>query len=426
MTMPVRPAGRIICNVVRPGATQKLTQPQKEAKKDVAYPTPNSSDSSDSASCSAVSIAIESPTVQQHPPDVPKLVVLTPTPNLTPHPTPPATPLLAASAPPAAPRSLAPLTPPTPSPPESARRAEPPGPLFLPRSATRGMGSPVFPPLDPAAPHISYAPQSTHILPLGGRDLSVPVQPMPKTNTGSKFYLAAHAGTSGSSHSSSRSSGTSNSYENGQRSQSSSSGSDSSRERDQAQGTFVHGPERGLGNARGRGRGQARNGGRQSSSSEEVQVPPQSQQQKSPSEAKKLSIEQPPPALPPPRSISAPYLGGIGLGLEGATGKRPTTRSSRCYPCARRRCPLGEFPCDILIACTYACQREAARALRITESTFTVPLAQGRDACDEGCAAVRRVWGDFESAFEHRRWGATGGAHDEQADYRSDDERRGG
>ncbi|KAF7354775.1 DUF1752-domain-containing protein [Mycena sanguinolenta] len=333
MAMPVRPAGRIICDMVNPGLTQKLPQFQKDAKKDQAYPTPNSSDSSDSASSSAVSIAVESPTVQQHLPEVPKLVVLTPTPNLTPHPTPPATPLLGASAPPAAPRTLGPLIPPTPSPPESTRR-EPPGPILLPLSATRGMGSPAFTPHDPAVPQSAYAPQSTHLLPLGGRDLvSVPGSSAvaAKTNTGSKFLLGRAR----------RREREFSQLLTVKRND----GSDSSRERDQVQTTFVHGSERGLGNARGRGRGQARIGGRRSSSSDE-QIAPQ-QQHKPPSEAKKP--EQPPPAPQSshpkqqqqqskmPRSISAPYLGGLGLGLE----MTPNTESQ-----ANGRQPAAPAPAD--------------------------------------------------------------------------------
>ncbi|KAF7330945.1 hypothetical protein MVEN_02434400 [Mycena venus] len=352
MTTPALPAGRIICDMIPPGLTQKLTQNQKDTKKD-SYPTPassSSSKSSGSASSSAVSIAVESPAPQQDLPevDVPKVVVLTPTPNLTPHPTPPATPLLAASAPPA-PRALAPPTPSSPGSSAQTRR-DPPGPLFLPRSATRGMGSPVFSPVDSAyapAPQASYAPQSTHILPLGGAPgpLTSSSVKTAARGTGSKFYLAAHTGTSGSSHSSSRSSGTSNSYENEHRSHSSSSsGSDSSRERGEGESTFVHGPERGLGNARGRGRGQARNGGRRTSSSEEVEPPQvpqqQPQQQKPPPEVKQKQqpVEQPPqapqplhpkqqqqqqqqqqqpqPQQKPPRAASAPFLAGVGLGLE--------------------------------------------------------------------------------------------------------------
>ncbi|KAJ7880757.1 hypothetical protein B0H14DRAFT_1534112 [Mycena olivaceomarginata] len=339
MTAPARPAGRIIRDMIPPGLTQKLTQFQKETKKNEAYPTPassSSSDSSGSASSSAVCIAVEPPAVQAEV-EVPRVVVLTPTPNLTPHPTPPTTPLLAASAPPA-PRTLAP---PTPASPESTRR-DPPGPLHLPRSLTRGMGSPIFPPADSAyapASQVSYAPQSTHILPLGGHDLSVSSSGNghiagPKTNgrgAGSKFYLAAHAGASGSS---SRSSGSNDGDGPRSRSSASSSSSDSSRERSEAQSLFVHSPERGLANARGRGRGQIRNGGRRSSSEEDVeqaQAPPQPQPQQQKSSPEKLDqssqpqAPQPPHTKPlqqplqpqqkPPRAASAPFLGGIGLGL---------------------------------------------------------------------------------------------------------------
>ncbi|KAJ7798859.1 hypothetical protein B0H14DRAFT_3886321 [Mycena olivaceomarginata] len=89
---------RIIRDMTPPGLTQKLTQLQKETKKNEAYPTPassSSSDSSGSASSSAVCIAVEPPAIQAEV-EVPRVVVLTPTPNLTPHPTPPTAPLLAA------------------------------------------------------------------------------------------------------------------------------------------------------------------------------------------------------------------------------------------------------------------------------------------------------------------------------------------
>ncbi|KAF8216267.1 hypothetical protein K438DRAFT_1953229 [Mycena galopus ATCC 62051] len=285
ITMPARPVGRIICDIIPPGPTQKLTRFQKNEP----YPTPSSSDSSGSASSSAVSIAIESPTIQQPPSEVPKLILLAPTPNLTPHPTPPASPLFAPSAPPA---------------PRSPPRRDPPGPLFLSHAATRGMGSPIFAPADSTnAPALqaSYAPQSTHILPIGGRDVNVPApgQLGASAATKGKFYLAAQ-----SSHSSSRSSETSNSYENGDRS--SSSGSDSSRERGQGQSTtFVHGPERGLGNGRGRGRGQTRNPGRGSSSSEEVHQQPQ--QEKSPPEPKQR-VEPPPRPAPSANTSNDPSI----------------------------------------------------------------------------------------------------------------------
>ncbi|KAJ7928982.1 hypothetical protein B0H13DRAFT_951679 [Mycena leptocephala] len=238
-----RSAGRIICDMIPPGLTQKLTERQKDVKKDQAYPTPASSSSSSSGSSStsssSVSISVESPAAQE--PEVPRVKITNATPNLTPHPTPPATPLLAATAPP---RALSPSGLSTPASLASSPpiRRDPPGPLFLPRSATRGMGSPVFPPLDSQhapAPPAPYAPQSTHILPLGGRELTAPI-PAPPVNGNALgksaprgkggFYL--HAPASGSSHSSSRSSGTSNSYENDRASASGSgSGSDSSRER---------------------------------------------------------------------------------------------------------------------------------------------------------------------------------------------------
>jgi hypothetical protein len=275
---------------------------------------------------------------------VPRVKITNATPNLTPHPTPPATPLLAATAPP---RALSPSGLSTPASLASSPpiRRDPPGPLFLPRSATRGMGSPVFPPLDSQhapAPPAPYAPQSTHILPLGGRELTAPIpaQPVNGNALGKSaprgkggFYL--HAPASGSSHSSSRSSGTSNSYENDRASASGSgSGSDSSRERGEEASSFVHG-QRGVVNASGRGRGRAGSGGRRSSSEEcETQIPQQQeQQQKSFAEVKQqpqqytsvqqpsklpISHQQPPPQQQPQqkRVASAPFLGGVGLGLE--------------------------------------------------------------------------------------------------------------
>ncbi|KAJ6544074.1 hypothetical protein B0H19DRAFT_1267380 [Mycena capillaripes] len=348
---PVRPAGRIISDMIPPGLTQKLIEHQKDKKKVDDYPTPSSSSSgSASASSSSVSISVESPApATEQEVQVPRVNIVNPTPNLTPHPTPPATPLLAASAP----RMPAtPTTPPT--------RREAPGPLFLPRSATRGMGSPVFPPVDsspyPAAAPVPYAPQSTHILPLGGRELTVPA---PSTNPGnahlggcvagktaprgtSKFFL--HAGASGSSHSSSRSSGTSsNSYENdhGSRSSGSGSGSESSRERGEGGSGFVHGQQRGVGTTRGRGRGRGTGSGGRHSSSEEAETHQQQQreeqQQKPLAEQKQqpqqlqqptkppISHQQPlaqpptqPPPQKPPRVASAPFLGGLALEMTAA------------------------------------------------------------------------------------------------------------
>ncbi|KAJ7791794.1 hypothetical protein B0H14DRAFT_3566039 [Mycena olivaceomarginata] len=73
--------------------------PRKQGNKEErVFPTPassSSSDSSGSASSSAVCIAVELPAIQAEV-EVPRVVVLTPTPNLTPHPTPPTAPLLAA------------------------------------------------------------------------------------------------------------------------------------------------------------------------------------------------------------------------------------------------------------------------------------------------------------------------------------------
>ncbi|KAJ6620007.1 hypothetical protein B0H10DRAFT_1114497 [Mycena sp. CBHHK59/15] len=267
----VRPAGivgRIICDILTPqsaAVAQKETQTQTQAH---MYPTPASSSSSTSSS--AVSIAVE-----PSPPQlirVPRVVILTPTPNLTPHPTPPATPLLGASSPTssvsvspssspapscvssATSASLAPAPPHnSPSPHSSPPPAPAPlAPLFLPRSATRGMGAPLLPVFPPtaaaaaAAAVSSFAPaaQSTHILPLGGRtglggtagglkglngNVSGATVGASVRSGGSKFFLQASA--SHSSHSSSYShsgSGSgSASYSNG----SGSGSSESSRER---------------------------------------------------------------------------------------------------------------------------------------------------------------------------------------------------
>ncbi|KAJ7715062.1 hypothetical protein B0H16DRAFT_1617066 [Mycena metata] len=322
MPPPQRSAGRIIRDIVTPGFTQKLIQPQKDSKKQPpkdGYPTPASSDS---ASSSGVSIAVSpaDDTLEPAVP-VPRVNIVTATPNLTPHPTPPATPLLAASAPVPA-RALSPSssvrlsTPPSPTV-SSQMRRDPPGPFFLPRSATRGMGSPISPPADSASARTdtsAHAPKSTHNLPLGGTEAAAK-----KTPRGT-FYLEPAA--SGSSPSSSRSS---NSYDNdgehGSDSPSSGSrsgGSESSRERGEGSSSFVHGPERGGGNTRGRARVQRATNGRRSPDAppetHEASTQPAIPQQVA--SAKHVQQQQRPLVPKPTRSASTSLLGGLGLGLE--------------------------------------------------------------------------------------------------------------
>ncbi|KAK7061188.1 hypothetical protein R3P38DRAFT_2828014 [Favolaschia claudopus] len=342
----VRPAGRIIAEMIPHALPKNLTELRLASKKTGLYPTPassSSSDSSGSASSSRVSIAVEeAPSSRRDSPEVelPKIMVLTPTPNLTPHPTPPATPLLAPSTPPA--RVLAPPARilPASTEPSIQTRRDPPGPLFLPRSATRGMGSPVFSPVDAQAPQAAYAPQSTHILPLGGRSPGhhpnghAQASKPNLRNTGSKFFLDPRAVSGRRSQSSSHSSETSTSYDNDgeelrSRSSGSSSSSNSSGEGGDPQTIFIHGTERGD----ARGRGQAKNAGRSSAEAEvdEKKKIPDSRQppiQEPPRDLKKPPLQQPLPAAQPTqqqqpqsqtklsRTATAPSLRSLGLGLE--------------------------------------------------------------------------------------------------------------
>ncbi|KAJ6553908.1 hypothetical protein DFH09DRAFT_987921 [Mycena vulgaris] len=326
---PVTPAGRIICEVIPPGLTKLQKDIKKEPKEDdEGYPTPASSSSScaGSASSSAVSIAVDAPQGQEEEAPtvvgVPRVNILTPTPNLTPHPTPPTTPLLEASPSPprVPPASLSPV-----AASRQYRRDAPPSPLFLPRSATRGMGSPLFPPTTPAlASTAPYAPQSTHILPLGGRPTAPTHHPGPASGRGGMFYL--HAPTS--SHSSSRSS---NSTSPGENSRSSASGSasessESSRERQadervrerEREQERERERERGAASARGRpgvpARGRSGSGARPSG--DELKITQieqqQTQTQLPPSPAQTSEMASKPK---PARAASAPFLGGVGLGL---------------------------------------------------------------------------------------------------------------
>ncbi|KAJ7731012.1 hypothetical protein DFH07DRAFT_158070 [Mycena maculata] len=286
-----RLAALIICDLIPPGLSSSLSELRGAANK--GYPTPDSSTSSDGDE-PTISVSPSLKREQKARIGVPRVVVLTPTPSLTPHPTPPATPLLAGVPGPGLTSSpslsQSPVTAmelsPTPSmlgphppatPPsrqqEQQHQARPPPlplPQLLPRSATRGMGSPMF---LPPAPHTSnlvtsalpsglgqtppetqtqsaYAPQSTHLLPLGGRPslaMSSPVRPRAEGQARGKFYLhaGAHSASRRSSHTTSRSSHStsSRSEENEEEGEGRREGSssESSRERD------------GSGGARGRG-----------------------------------------------------------------------------------------------------------------------------------------------------------------------------
>ncbi|KAJ7047948.1 hypothetical protein C8F04DRAFT_1060639 [Mycena alexandri] len=303
MPTPQRPAGRIIRDMVTPGFTQKLIQQQKDSKKQPqkeGYPTPASSTSSPSASSSGVCIAV-SPAQEPLEPALP---------HSSPHPhRPPARAL--------SPSAAVHLSTPPSSTVSSQMRRDSPGPLFLSRSATRGMGSPVFPPADSASTRTdtsAYAPKSTHNLPLGG---TVGTETVAKKTARGTFYL--EPGASGSSPSSSRSS---NSYgndgEHGSDSTSSGSrsgGSESSRERGEGPSSFVHGPERGVGNARGRGHRQRASNGRRSPDS-----PPETHEESTnppiPQPAPSAKQVQQPLSSKPTRTASASFLGGLGLGLK--------------------------------------------------------------------------------------------------------------
>nr|GAT57250.1 predicted protein [Mycena chlorophos] len=187
---------------------------KKLAPTKTGYATPGSSSSS--CASSTVSIAVQA--TQDPDVAVPRLILVAPTPNLSPHPTPPATPQLPAASPARMPSPISLAPPPDPNPAVSSRSATRGVP---PASAVTVLSSPAmtpasttYPHLNPAPQHSQYPPQaqSTHILPLGGGRLT----------TKPTFFL--HAGRSNSSPSSSPS-------HSSQRSSNSSS-SDSSQERE--------------------------------------------------------------------------------------------------------------------------------------------------------------------------------------------------
>ncbi|KAJ7693709.1 hypothetical protein B0H17DRAFT_494582 [Mycena rosella] len=326
--------------MIPPGLTQLLKDVKKGPPDTKGYPTPASSSSSSagSASSSAVSMLLRSLVQRSRAlrascrrgPDrggrapVFHVIINTPTPNLTPHPsphpTPPATPLLAASSVRVSPTSLEP--------------PQPPSPLFLPRSATRGMGSPVF--------ASAVAPQSTHILPLGGRPVppGSTLHPTAPTGSSARSIFFIHA--SASSHSSSRSSNSNSTSCEGEGGSENSENSESSQERDarEVERKLV---ERAALSVSARGRVPARGrAGSSGSARDELQKQaptPQTQTQLQP------QLQPPPPPPPPPsapapnpevalavnpeppkptRSASAPFLGGFlneGSANENAHGK---------------------------------------------------------------------------------------------------------
>ncbi|KAF7331635.1 hypothetical protein MKEN_00043100 [Mycena kentingensis (nom. inval.)] len=206
---PKPTVGQFLFDKIPPGLTDELTAPRKPG-----YPTPSSS----SCASSTVSIAVQAPHDQMDPLVVPRVVILTPTPNLSPHPTPPATPQLNSTSPKRSPSPAALLPPPVPvsvaqePPAGTLHRKDVPGPLqLMARSATRGMGSPVYSPPSASHPSSAYAPNSTHNLPLGGGVKPLASKPPPHaTPRGtSKFFLPPPSGSSW--HSSSQSSGSSES-----------------------------------------------------------------------------------------------------------------------------------------------------------------------------------------------------------------------
>ncbi|KAJ7638308.1 hypothetical protein FB45DRAFT_1054615 [Roridomyces roridus] len=262
------PAGRIICKMI-PGQPRMYTEESKDSD---MLPSPVKDTSSSLTP--------------------PRVVVVTPTPNLTPHPTPPATPLLAGTLSP----DLSSI--------QQRRDVTPLAlPPLLPKSVTRGMGSPVFsPPAQlvhrpeiPTPPDPS--PKSTHILPVGGGAGGINGAPraalgVPPTHGQPRFFLHVASSRSGSSHSTSSHStsdrsGDSNGCGKSPSDKSVSSGSDDAEQ------------HAGLTMYIGRGRAPT------------VTRPPPKEEQREPQKQAEEPGGPPKEQDKPQRTASVPYLGGL-------------------------------------------------------------------------------------------------------------------